>query len=413
MARPEPASLDDSLYSIDNNGVPTLSHSFSALDLSKSHHAVFVQPKQRPSRKAYHTLGSSSSIAPEPNPTTLTSHPQGQEIAQQCVTPEVSPEHTSRKRQVSNAKSGHDIIQAPLTPPASDDEEDTPSRTTGSESDHSLEFPLNRQLLSASHHASMAIRKDRRRPPSRRAFSAGAKFLTSKHSTDRFMAHRDSAHDLSQTYRASKATQDLTPPEKLVRNSIASPDPFGPLVVPRLRAERANNVRGRTGPSQNPRTRTHTIGALNTILLPQDSSAPQNRQASAGAVWNVGGNTHAAPAGPVRAVSNGRGGFYSSGSNAPMYIADFFDEYTAERETETMENRVAAALDIDRTSRLVSITRSPTEMRSVSTGSIGMKRKRNSIGHQTRWVNGEWVRSCISRKSATPTSNTPYSTWHL
>ena len=212
---------------------------------------------------------------------------------------------------------------------------------------------------------------------------------TPSRSPDRFISSRCTPHDASKIFRLSKLPEQLSSAEKLLRHRSATPDPFGPLAVRRIREARINAT-GNTDPRTVP-SRTHTIGTTNVQHPPQDPLAIQNRQASAGAVWNVGGGSQANMSGPVRGISDGRGGFVSSGSNAPMFTSHFFDEDTLEQDNGQLESRLAVALDIDQTRRILDISRSPIQGRSVSTGSIGTKRKYVYFEPRTRWMNGQWV----------------------
>ena len=208
-------------------------------------------------------------------------------------------------------------------------------------------------------------------------------------SPDRFISSRCTPQDASKTFRLSKLPEQLSSAEKLLRHRSATPDPFGPLAVRRIREARINAT-GNTDPPTVP-SRTRTIGTTNVQHPPQDPLATQNRQASAGAVWNVGGGSQANMSGPVRGISDGRGRFVSSGSNAPMFTSHFFDEDILEQDNGQLESRLAVALDIDQTRRILDISRPPVQGRSVSTGAIGTKRKYVYFEPRTRWMNGQWV----------------------
>lgn len=218
-------------------------------------------------------------------------------------------------------------------------------------------------------------------------------------SPDRYISYRYTLHSASRSFRLSKPPEQLSNVEKLLRHSSATPDPFGPLPVRRIREARIN-----ASANADPRavqSRTRTIGTTNVQHPPQDPLAIQNRQASAGAVWNVGGGSQANLSGPIRGVSDGRGGFISSGSNAPMFTSHFFDVDTLEQDNSQLESRLAVALDIDPTCRVLDISRSPVRGRSVSTGSIGTKRKYGYIEPRTRWMNDQWVQEGSQRREAT------------
>ena len=124
-----------------------------------------------------------------------------------------------------------------------------------------------------------------------------------------------------------------------------------------------------------------------------DAMGIQNRQASIGSLWNVGGNTQATLPAPVRGVSNGRGGFLSSGSNAPMYDSHFLDDLSTDQDVDQMERRLAAALGIDRTLRVLENTTRLENSRVVSTGSVGIKRKHIFLEQHAAWKGGEWIQS--------------------
>lgn len=362
-----------------------------------SAYAVHAQPRLRRPRTMLMTNSSASlfPIASEGN--ALGQRHKAREAKRSLPSPESSPERPPRTRKASNRQT-RESAPVILTPPPSDDENENSSRTQVSESDHSLDFPLDRRPLPTTHYSTSAITGTKDQISSRRTVSAGNRRLDPKPSTDRFITTRPSAWDLSHAFRASKATQDLTNSEKLLRDTFVSPDPFGPLILPPMMEQRASGFRGRGGLAETNRNRSRTIGTLHTIALPQDISAPQNRQVSAGAVWNVGGSAQASQPGPVRAVPNGRGGFLSSGSNAPMYTAEFLDQRSANQEIETLESRVARALDIDRTERLINTNRSTRVFRGASTGSVGLQNRHSRNEPRTKWINGEWVRSCSSRE---------------
>lgn len=227
--------------------------------------------------------------------------------------------------------------------------------------------------------------------PSRRWASAGIQPLTPSRSMspDRYISNRNSPQEPAKTYRLSKSPHQLSVPEKLLRHISASPDPFGPLTLLRIRHGMIATPNGPTPPIY-PRP-PRPIGTTNVTAVPGDPFTVQNRLSSAGAVWNISGTSLAQHSGPIRSVSNGRGGFISGGSNAPMYVSQFFDDDTSDQDMDRMEARLAAALEIDRTARVLDISRSSPSPRSVSTSIIGVKRKHQYVEPRTRWKYGDWV----------------------
>ena len=225
--------------------------------------------------------------------------------------------------------------------------------------------------------------------PKRKSTSVNPNRIAPSPSPDRYTSSRFLPQEPSSSFRLSKSPHRLSPSEKLIRSNSASPDPFGSLLVPRLR--NPANITRPTNDVQSLRSRSRIAGTANVLSLPQDALALQVRQASAGAIWNVGGNSQMAYAGPIRSISNGRGGFVSSGSNAPLYTSQFFDSDTLDQDMEQFEGRLAAALEIDQTSRVLQFTKPIAPARSVSTGVIGTKRKNLYVQPRTRWMNGEWT----------------------
>ena len=224
--------------------------------------------------------------------------------------------------------------------------------------------------------------------PSKRSTSARSPFSTPSRSPDRYISNRLTPQAPSKTFQVSKSPDRLSVSERLYRHNSASPDPFGPLVVPRRREARTN-VNPGSSPLVNYRP-PRPIGTTNITTVPNPSST-QNRNASAGAVWNIGGPTLAHHAVPVRSVSDGRGGFISGGTNAPMYDSQFFNDDTSDQDLERMEARLAAALEIDQTARVLDVSRSPRSPRSVSTGGIETKRRRPDGNARSLWRHGDWM----------------------
>ncbi|KAF2624236.1 WD40 repeat-like protein [Macroventuria anomochaeta] len=87
------------------------------------------------------------------------------------------------------------------------------------------------------------------------------------------------------------------------------------------------------------------------LRLRSSSLVTAARQISAGAVWNVGGPS--AVSDTVAAVSTGNGGMLGSGTIAPLYTSSFLDRADPEAELEAYERRLALALDVDQTDRIL------------------------------------------------------------
>jgi hypothetical protein len=117
------------------------------------------------------------------------------------------------------------------------------------------------------------------------------------------------------------------------------------------------------------------------------SSIIGTRQVSTGAVWNVGGPS--AVSDTVTGVSTGRGSMLGSGTNAPLYTSTFLNRADPEAELEAYERRIALALDVDQTERI--LQHSPTHSTSYKT-SIG-----DSEAHMKHtWRDSAWIKDGVT-----------------
>lgn len=80
-------------------------------------------------------------------------------------------------------------------------------------------------------------------------------------------------------------------------------------------------------------SRAHLDRRGTTSQLRQGFSTMTPRQASIGAIWNVGGASAASDT--VTGVSNGRGGLLGSGTNAPLYTSMFLNKSDPDAKKET------------------------------------------------------------------------------
>lgn len=224
---------------------------------------------------------------------------------------------------------------------------------------------LNRRSLSA----------ERRTPPT---------------TPDRFIGDRNVFSPSSRAFHLSKASTNLTSAEKLFRQNSSTPDPFVPQSPTRVREGRRPHSSDRRNPIpiRSPRT-----SLTNVQDVPRSVSTIRPRSASIGAIWNVSSNvtTSSPTSGPVQAISDGRGRTLGSGTNAPIYTTNFLVGSPDELDSELLEARIAVALEIDQTNRLLNTSRSPERGRSASCNTAGIKRKIPDKESRTRWINGEWV----------------------
>ncbi|CAK7264174.1 hypothetical protein SEPCBS57363_000937 [Sporothrix epigloea] len=175
---------------------------------------------------------------------------------------------------------------------------------------------------------------------------------TSIRAPDRFVHPRDSdcaAFDLGERFHLTKAAQDLTAVEKLLRNDRISSDVFfnsaaSTIPVPTF-ADARQEIRHRH--QWLPQTRTRT-----TLMPGQEDDDPESefhQRLIQGPVWSVG---TVPPI--VGAIDNGRGSLVQTGTTAPFFTSTFVKNLLQpSTDIEMHCGRIAAALDFDRASRLL------------------------------------------------------------
>ncbi|KAH8708647.1 WD40-repeat-containing domain protein [Phaeosphaeriaceae sp. PMI808] len=107
------------------------------------------------------------------------------------------------------------------------------------------------------------------------------------------------------------------------------------------------------------------------------------RQISAGAVWTVGGSS--AVSGTVIGVPTGRGGMLGSGTNAPLYTSSFLNRADPEAELEAYECRLALALDVDQSNRILQYSATACTPQSATCRSTAPYPKHT-------WRDGAWIK---------------------
>lgn len=175
--------------------------------------------------------------------------------------------------------------------------------------------------------------------------------LRSTVSPDRFIPKRDFVEPKSATFRVAKLPQQLSPQERLFRRLPLGDDPFLPANYPRT------PTRGRQRPvslQRIPRQRPHLVTELTTTN--SSNTVHQNlTQTSLSAVWNVGGATAARGGDHVAPSStNSMPTISSNRTLAPNFEAHFLPKKPRCSEFMIHESRLALALGIDPTNRLLS-----------------------------------------------------------
>lgn len=94
-------------------------------------------------------------------------------------------------------------------------------------------------------------------------------------------------------------------------------------------------------------------------------------------------------------VPNGRGGFMGSGTNAPLYTTPFsVARQKTQEDMENHESRLAEALEIDRSTRVLEF-RDPSM--SPPQPVTSDRKKKSETEHKTVWNGTEWVMSSLDR----------------
>lgn len=194
------------------------------------------------------------------------------------------------------------------------------------------------------------------------------------HIQDRFIPSRSNSSIVVQKFRTGKAPHELTTSEKLLRHNGDAEDAFcyrrrriTPLAAELRVHSQSESVPGGI--------------RVGSVLGPVDQNTGEGpiRQVSQGTVWTVRGVVPSAAA-----VDNGRGQLIQSGTNARLFRTAFpTPKPKAEEELEKHEARIAAALGMDRTQRILGTNM--TYERRENAQARAMKAS-------TQWNGAEWVR---------------------
>jgi hypothetical protein len=170
---------------------------------------------------------------------------------------------------------------------------------------------------------------------------------------DRFIPVREFTTPPSTTFHVGQSTEELSPEEKMLRRRLDREDPF--MVTWQGRAASSPRMASDQLRSPHNTPRLVTDAAITTQHSHQATGSL--RHVSAGAVWRVGGVAAALGRRP-NGASGGSGSVLARGTTARMYTAKFLPQATPaneqrEYEKKKHEARLALALDIDRSKRLL------------------------------------------------------------
>jgi len=264
-------------------------------------------------------------------------------------------------------------------------------------------FPFSQQDRHVTSLSPLSLRRQAhglRSPQRADSGSSSVRQRSGSATPDRFIPIRsNSARD---TFQLNKPAHLLSADEKISRRRSLGHDPFSRHLRSTARHQRGTRSAHGThsiGP------RAYALGPNHVFPLqrgsPMTPTAP--RQASAGAVWNIGGS--AALGDSVTAVSDGRGGLLGSGTNAPLYTSNFFQRTDPLSELDLHEKRLALALDIDQASRILEMPLLPSSPCSppVSLANSLSRAPLPEVQSAIVWRDSEWVKdgSTISSRSGT------------
>lgn len=210
---------------------------------------------------------------------------------------------------------------------------------------------------------------------------------------DRFIACRRPPVVTRESFELNKPAERLERAQ-VARSSRPSGDPFSRRL---RRSGRLNEeLRGLREAHSMIMSRASAHRRNASLAYRRNSYTLGTRQVSAGAVWNVGGPS--AVSDTVVAVSNGRGGMLGSGTNAPLYASTFLNRADPEAELEAYECRIALALDVDQTERILQHTPMLATSHSASHGG-------GSSHGRHIWRDSAWTEDYVSPRLSSSVSN--------
>lgn len=170
-------------------------------------------------------------------------------------------------------------------------------------------------------------------------------------SPDRFIPKRTFADSASTAYRVSKHPQQLPPQQRLLRRRLPGDDPFLPS-----RPRRPATTPGLERPIRPRRPLRHRPRLVtDSAVVGSNPTYGRNdflRQVSSGTAWGVGGTSPMLGDSLVTIPSETHR-LLGRGTTAPVYAAQFLSRASTADEQGKHESRIALALDIDPSNRLL------------------------------------------------------------
>ncbi|TQS37952.1 hypothetical protein Golomagni_01553 [Golovinomyces magnicellulatus] len=216
----------------------------------------------------------------------------------------------------------------------------------------------------------------------------GNQFILHSH-PDRFLPRRKGSTSAIESFRANKDPKLMSSDERLSRNQFSNIDAFGFKRVSLLSTATSVN----SSPGRIVSVSRDLSGGSLLALQSNTSAGNGERQASIGTVWRVGGLAHST------GFSNERGRSQVNSSNAPIYTTSFSSKPKTQDDIEKLENRLAEALGLDRTARIL-------DCQNLNSGGLSKKTRWDQI--ECQWVSSELPLKNINTDEARNLPLTPF-----
>ncbi|KAF2741049.1 WD40 repeat-like protein [Polyplosphaeria fusca] len=205
----------------------------------------------------------------------------------------------------------------------------------------------------------------------------------SSRTPDRFIPFRRPPNTTRQSFELGKPSERVEAEGITTSRGTASADPFSRRLRRSTRLNNELRTLRETHSVITGRVHLNRRGASSSIR--RSSFNLGARQFSAGAVWNVGGSS--AVSDTVVGVSNGRGGMLGRRTNAPLYTSLFLNGHDPEAELEAYERRIALALDVDRSDKVLDNLPAPSSSPAVASSAVGLSPKQTDhVWRDNAWV---------------------------
>lgn len=211
-------------------------------------------------------------------------------------------------------------------------------------------------------------------------------------SLDRFIAPRIVQPSYKDRLALTRSVASLTPQEKSTRRRTGLSDPFTP--ISRIRRPPPQQRQSLT---PLPIMQPNRLRAVESEVLALRSDHFSNlvHQASPGAIWNVETSNFASVLNnrnaSLQGISSGRG------SNVPRYTSRFLEDLAPEADLDIHEKRLALAMDIDLSNRVVPIPSANTTT-ATSVVSSGVAAWTTGALGRYVWRDNEWIREGLLRR---------------